>query len=154
LALALDVTDEGQIDRAVKAAEDKFGRIDVLVNNAGVGYFAAVEESEEDQVRRMFEINLFGLGRMIQTVLPGMRKRRHGFIINFSSIAGLRGSSALGYYCATKFEALRWMNGKFNDEYPRQGVVFAVGNQAKRPQTWQLLGVIRLDEMTQGELAF
>jgi len=103
LAIALDVTDQGQIDHAVTVAEEKFGRIDVLVNNAGVGYFAAVEESEEDQVRRMFEVNVLGLGRMVQAVLPGMRKRRHGFIVNFSSIAGLRGSPALGYYCATKF---------------------------------------------------
>lgn len=102
LAIELDVTDHGQIDRAVRAAEDKCDRVDVLVNNAGIGYFAAVEESEAE-VRRMFEINVFGLGRMIKAVLPGMRKRRHGFIINFSSIAGLRGSPALGYYCATKF---------------------------------------------------
>src|SRR5665811_711915 len=65
LVLKLDVTDQGQIDAAIKAAEDKFGRIDVLVNNAGIGYFAAIEESEEDQVRRMFEINVFGLSRMI-----------------------------------------------------------------------------------------
>ena len=86
LALKLDVTDQGQIDAAIKAAEEKFGRIDVLVNNAGIGYFAAVEESEEDQIRRMFEINVFGLSRMIHAVLPGMRKRRKGFIVNLSSI--------------------------------------------------------------------
>ena len=70
LALKLDVTDQDQIDKAVKTAEERYGRIDVLVNNAGIGYFAAVEESEEDQVRRMFEINVFGLSRMIQAVLP------------------------------------------------------------------------------------
>jgi len=103
LVLKLDVTDQNQIDAAMKAAENKFGRIDVLVNNAGIGYFAAVEESEEDQVRRMFEINVFGLSRMIHAVLPGMRKRRTGFIVNFSSIAGLRSFPALGYYNATKF---------------------------------------------------
>ena len=103
LVLKLDVTDQGQIDAAVKAAENKFGRIDVLVNNAGIGYFAAVEESEEDQVRRMFEINVFGLSRMIHAVLPGMRKRRKGFIVNFSSIGGLRSFAATGYYHATKF---------------------------------------------------
>ena len=103
LVLKLDVTDQGQIDVAIKAAEDKFGRIDVLVNNAGIGYFAAVEESEEDQVRRMFEINVFGLSRMIHAVLPGMRKRRNGFIVNFSSIGGIRSFAATGYYHATKF---------------------------------------------------
>jgi NAD(P)-dependent dehydrogenase (short-subunit alcohol dehydrogenase family) len=103
LALRLDVTDQSQIDAAVKAAEDRFGHIDVLVNNAGIGYIAAVEESEEDQVRRMFEINVFGLSRMIHAALPGMRKRRKGFIINFSSIGGLRSLPAIGYYNATKF---------------------------------------------------
>lgn len=82
LVLKLDVTDQGQIDAAIKAAEEKFGRIDVLVNNAGIGYFAAVEESEEEQVRRMFEINVFGLSRMIRAALPGMRKQRGGFIVN------------------------------------------------------------------------
>ena len=103
LVLKLDVTDQGQIDAAIKAAEDKFGRIDVLVNNAGIGYFAAVEESEEDQVRRMFEINVFGLSRMIHAALPGMRKRRKGFIVNFSSIGGLVSFPATGYYHATKY---------------------------------------------------
>ena len=103
LVLKLDVTDQDQIDKAVKTAEERFGRIDVLVNNAGIGYFAAVEESEEDQMRRMFEINFFGLSRMIQAVLPGMRKQRKGFIVNFSSIGGLCSFPALGFYNATKF---------------------------------------------------
>lgn len=103
LVLKLDVTDPGQIHAAIQAAENKFDRIDVLVNNAGIGYFAAVEESEEDQIRRMFEINVFGLGQMIKAALPGMRKRRKGFIINFSSIGGLRSFPSVGYYNATKF---------------------------------------------------
>jgi NAD(P)-dependent dehydrogenase (short-subunit alcohol dehydrogenase family) len=103
LVLKLDVTDQDQIDKAIKTAEERFGRIDVLVNNAGIGYFAAVEESEEDQVRRMFEINVFGLSRLIQAVLPGMRKQRKGFIVNFSSIGGLCSFPALGFYNATKF---------------------------------------------------
>ena len=103
LVLKLDVTDQGQINAAIKAAEDKFGRIDVLVNNAGIGYFAAVEESEEKEVRRMFEINVFGLSRMICATLPGMRRRRQGFIVNFSSVGGLRSFPSVGYYSATKF---------------------------------------------------
>ena len=101
--LQLDVTNQSEIDAAIKAAEEKFGRIDVLVNNAGIGYFAAVEESEEKEVRRMFEVNVFGLSRMIHAVLPGMRQRRHGVIVNLSSIGGLRSFPALGYYNATKF---------------------------------------------------
>ena len=103
LVLKLDVTDQSQIDTAIKAAEKQFGGIDVLVNNAGIGYFAAVEESEEKEVRRMFEINVFGMGRMIQAALPGMRRRRKGFIVNISSVAGLRSFPSLGYYDATKF---------------------------------------------------
>lgn len=103
LVLSLDVTDQQQVDSAIQAAEAEFGRIDVLVNNAGIGYFAAVEESEEEEIRRMFEVNVFGLSRMIHAVLPGMRKRRSGHIVNLSSIAGLRGFPSLGYYNATKF---------------------------------------------------
>jgi NAD(P)-dependent dehydrogenase (short-subunit alcohol dehydrogenase family) len=103
LVLKLDVTDQSQIDAAIKAAEKQFGGIDVLVNNAGIGYFAAVEESEEKEVRRMFEINVFGMGRMIQAALPGMRRRRRGFIVNISSVAGLRSFPSLGFYNATKF---------------------------------------------------
>jgi NADP-dependent 3-hydroxy acid dehydrogenase YdfG len=103
LALTLDVTDPQQIDAAILAAKARFGQIDVLVNNAGIGYFAAVEESEEAQIRKMFEINFFGLSRMIHAVLPGMRKQQSGYIINFSSLAGIRGCPALGYYNATKF---------------------------------------------------
>lgn len=101
--LKLDVTDRSQAEAAIHAAEEKFGGIDVLVNNAGIGYFAAVEESEETQVRQMFEINVFGLCRMIHVALPGMRKRRKGFIVNFSSLAGLCGFPSVGYYNATKF---------------------------------------------------
>ena len=103
LILKLDITDRSQVEEAVKAAEDHFGGIDVLVNNAGIGYFAAVEESDEMEIRKMFEVNFFGLCRMIHVVLPGMRKRRKGFIVNLSSIAGLRSFPALGYYNATKF---------------------------------------------------
>ncbi len=75
----------------------------MLVNNAGIGYFAAVEESDEEEVRKMFEVNVFGLSRMIHVVLPGMRKHGKGSIVNLSSIAGLRSFPALGYYNATKF---------------------------------------------------
>lgn len=103
IALKLDVTNRDEAEAAVAATEKKFGRIDVLVNNAGIGYFAAVEESEEAEVRRMFEINVFGLARMTHLVLPGMRERRTGHIVNISSIGGLRAFPAVGYYNATKF---------------------------------------------------
>ena len=103
LVQKLDVTDPAEIVAAVQAAETRFGRIDVLVNNAGIGYFAAVEEGEDAEIRRMFDINLFGVSSVTRAVLPGMRKRRHGFIVNFSSIGGLRSFPAIGWYNATKF---------------------------------------------------
>jgi NAD(P)-dependent dehydrogenase (short-subunit alcohol dehydrogenase family) len=103
LVLRLDVTDQRQVDDAVGAAEEAFGRIDVLVNNAGIGYFAAVEESEDDEIHKMFDINVFGLCRMINAVLPGMRTRRSGFIVNVSSVGGLRSFPGIGYYHATKY---------------------------------------------------
>jgi NAD(P)-dependent dehydrogenase (short-subunit alcohol dehydrogenase family) len=103
LVLQLDVTKPEEIAASVAAAEARFGRIDVLVNNAGVGYFAAVEESEDSEVRRMFEINFWGLANMTRAVLPGMRARHTGHIVNISSMGGVRGAPAVGYYNATKF---------------------------------------------------
>lgn len=103
LVLELDVTKPEQVNAAVQKAVAHFGRIDVLVNNAGIGYFAAVEESEDEEVRRMFDINFFGLTRMTQAVLPYMRKQKSGHIVNISSIGGLAAFPALGFYNATKF---------------------------------------------------
>ena len=103
LAVKLDVTVEAEIVAAVNSTIQKFGQLDVLVNNAGIGYFGAVEESEEEEVRRMFEINFFGLAKMIQNVLPFMRKQRSGHIVNISSIGGLRSFPAVGFYNATKY---------------------------------------------------
>ena len=113
LVLKLNVTQPDEIAAAVHAAQARFGGIDVLVNNAGIGYLAAIEEGEVTEVRKMFEVNVFGLTAMIQAVLPGMRKSRSGCIVNVASLGGLRGFPALGQYNATKFaveglsEALR-----------------------------------------------
>jgi NAD(P)-dependent dehydrogenase (short-subunit alcohol dehydrogenase family) len=103
LALKLDVTDKAEVAATVRQAQAVFGGIDVLVNNAGFGYVGALEESEESEVRAMVETNFFGLARMIHEVLPGMRRRRRGSIVNISSIGGLVGFPGTGYYCATKF---------------------------------------------------
>lgn len=103
LALTLDVTQPKQVASSVAAAEKFFGRIDVLVNNAGYGYLAAVEEGEADEVRAMFETNFFGLVAVTKAVLPGMRSRRSGHIVNISSIGGLVANPSIGYYAATKF---------------------------------------------------
>jgi NAD(P)-dependent dehydrogenase (short-subunit alcohol dehydrogenase family) len=103
LALALDVTDKAQAAEAAARAEAHFGGIDVLVNNAGFGYFGAIEESDEREVRAMFETNFWGLAEMTRAVLPKMRERRSGTIVNISSIGGLVGFPGVGYYNATKF---------------------------------------------------
>ncbi|MEO3789070.1 oxidoreductase [Nonomuraea sp. B10E15] len=103
LALPLDVTDQDQIKEAVTRAESVFGRIDVLVNNAGYGYLAAVEEGEDDEVRALFDTNVFGLLDVTKAVLPGMRARRAGHVVNVSSLGGLAAFGATGYYHATKF---------------------------------------------------
>ena len=103
LVVKLDVTKPNEIKESVAATIDKFGQIDVLVNNAGIGYFGAIEESEEEEVRRMFEINVFGLAHMTQAVLPFMRKQKSGHILNVASIGGLRSFPGVGFYNATKY---------------------------------------------------
>jgi NAD(P)-dependent dehydrogenase (short-subunit alcohol dehydrogenase family) len=102
LALDLDVTDPAQITAAVRAAEDRFGAIDVLVNNAGYGYQASVEEGVDAEIRAQFEANVFGLFAMIRAVLPGMRARRRGHILNITSVAGFVGFQGSGYCAASK----------------------------------------------------
>ena len=103
LLAPLDVTDRAQIAAAVEQAIAKFGQIDVLVNNAGYGYLAAVEEGEDAEVRAMFDANVFGLADVTKAVLPGMRGRRSGHIVNISSMAGIMGFPGIGYYNASKF---------------------------------------------------
>ena len=103
LAVELDVTNKTQVAESVKQAEAHFGKIDVLVNNAGFGYFGAIEESDEKEVRAMFETNFWGLAEMTRAVLPQMRERRSGFIVNVSSIGGFVSFPSVGYYNATKY---------------------------------------------------
>ena len=103
LPVALDVTSEAQAKAAVDAAVEKFGRIDVLVNNAGFGLLAAVEESSDADVRRMYDTNVFGLLNVTRAVLPVMRKQRSGHVVNMSSIGGYRAAAGFGVYSSTKF---------------------------------------------------
>jgi NAD(P)-dependent dehydrogenase (short-subunit alcohol dehydrogenase family) len=103
LALELDVDKQADIEAAVKAAQSRFGRIDVLVNNAGYGYLAAVEEGDDFDVRAMFETNFFGLAALTRAVLPIMRAQKSGAIVNVSSMGGFIGFPGSGYYAATKF---------------------------------------------------
>ncbi|MFC6645744.1 oxidoreductase [Granulicella cerasi] len=101
--LALDVTKPAQIDAAVKDALARWGKIDVLVNNAGYGLTAAFEEAHEDEYRPMFETNVFGLIQMTQALLPHFRERRTGNILFLSSIGGLVGLPGWAFYNSTKF---------------------------------------------------
>ena len=103
LVCALDITKPQQIASVVSQVESHFGSIDVLVNNAGVGYLAAVEEGEEKAIRGQFETNFFGAAALIRAVLPGMRERKHGTIVNISSVAGFVSFAGMGYYAASKF---------------------------------------------------
>ncbi|MFB2552577.1 oxidoreductase [Ensifer soli] len=102
LSLPLDVTDGAAITRAVQEAESRFGRIDILVNNAGYGYFGAIEEGIDADIRAVFDTNVFGLAAVTRAVLPGFRRRGFGRIVNLSSIAGLSANPGAGYYAATK----------------------------------------------------
>jgi NAD(P)-dependent dehydrogenase (short-subunit alcohol dehydrogenase family) len=103
LALKLDVTSSEAVSEAIAEAKAKFGRIDVLVNNAGYGYLSAVEEGEDNEVRAMFEVNFFGAVTAIKAVLPVMREQGAGHIVNITSVGGLVGNPGSGYYAATKF---------------------------------------------------
>jgi NAD(P)-dependent dehydrogenase (short-subunit alcohol dehydrogenase family) len=121
LALSLDVTDPAQVAAAVAAAEARFGRVDVLVNNAGYGYRAAVEEGDEADVARLFATNVFGPVAMMKAVLPGMRSRRSGAIVNISSIGARLCPPGSGYYSATK-AALEGISGSAQKELAPLGI--------------------------------
>ena len=103
LTLALDVTDNNAVEVAVDSAIKQFGRIDVLVNNAGYGLAGAIEEATEEEYMPVFETNVFGLITLTKAVLPHLRKQRSGHIVNLSSIGGLIGSPGWGFYNASKF---------------------------------------------------
>jgi NADP-dependent 3-hydroxy acid dehydrogenase YdfG len=103
LVLPLDVTNQAQVDSAVEQTIARFGRVDVLVNNAGYGVAGAIEEVSEAEFMPMFETNVFGLLRVTRAFLPQLRKQRSGHILNLSSIGGLLASPGLGYYSSTKF---------------------------------------------------
>lgn len=121
LAIPLDVTDDAQISAAVEAAIARFGQIDVLVNNAGYGYRSAVEEAPVEDVDRLFAANFFGPIALIKAVLPGMRARRSGAIVNVSSIAVRITPAGSGYYAAVK-GALEGLSGSLRKELEPLGI--------------------------------
>ncbi|HUQ55138.1 SDR family NAD(P)-dependent oxidoreductase [Lentzea sp.] len=121
LVLPLDVTDAGQVRAAVAAAEERFGGIDVLVNNAGRGWYGSVEGTPGETVRRTFDLNLFAVVEVVRAVLPGMRARGGGWIVTMSSLAGLVGVEGFGYYSAAKF-ALEGLSETLRQEVAPFGV--------------------------------
>jgi NAD(P)-dependent dehydrogenase (short-subunit alcohol dehydrogenase family) len=121
LALRLDVTCAAEIAAAVKRAHEAFGRIDVLVNNAGYGYLSAIEEGEDEAVRALFEVNFFGAVNMTKAVLPLMRRQRSGHVVNITSVGGLVGNPGSGYYAATKF-ALEGLSEALGREAAELGI--------------------------------
>ncbi|WP_406509991.1 oxidoreductase [Streptomyces sp. NBC_00212] len=125
LALELDVTDPASVTAAVQECERKFGRIDVLVNNAGYGYLAAIEEGEEAAVRALYDTNVHGVVTVLKAVLPGMRARRTGRIVNVSSFGGLAAFAATGYYHATKF-ALEGLSESLAAELAPLGITVTI----------------------------
>ena len=125
LALSLDVTDTAQVANAVGTAVEKFGGIDVLVNNAGYGYRAAVEEGDDSDIRALFETQFFGAVAMIKAVLPGMRGRRSGAIVNISTIGVQIMPAGSGYYASSK-AALEGMSGALHGELKPLGISVTV----------------------------
>jgi NAD(P)-dependent dehydrogenase (short-subunit alcohol dehydrogenase family) len=125
LAVALDVTDHAQVAEAVRLGEERFGAVDVLVNNAGYGYRAAVEEGDEADVATLFATNFFGPVALIKAVLPGMRARRHGAIANISSIGARICPAGSGYYSASK-SALEGISGSLRKELAPLGISVTV----------------------------
>ncbi|MFJ8310268.1 MULTISPECIES: oxidoreductase [unclassified Streptomyces] len=135
LTVALDITDAEQIAKAVAEAHAAFGRIDVLVNNAGYGYLAAIEEGDDDEVRALFDTNVFGLISTTKAVLPGMRARRVGHIVNISSLGGLVGFGATGYYHATKF-AVEGLSESLAAEVAPLGIKVTIAEPAAFRTNW------------------
>jgi NAD(P)-dependent dehydrogenase (short-subunit alcohol dehydrogenase family) len=125
LALPLDVTDRAQISAVVEQAKTRFGGIDVLVNNAGYGYRAAVEEADDADVRHLFDTNVFGAVDMIKAVLPDMRSQKSGSIVNISSIGARITPAGSGYYSATK-AALEGISGSLRRELQPLGISVTV----------------------------
>lgn len=117
----MDVTNKDEVQTAVKEAIREFGRIDVLVNNAGYGLMGALEEPTDEQIRQQFETNLFGALNVMRAILPQMRKQQSGHILNVSSVGGFMAFPATGYYSASKF-ALEALSEALAAEAARHGI--------------------------------
>ena len=151
----LDVTDRASIDAAVAAARSRFGRLDVLVNNAGIGVIGPVEDATEEQTRLQFEVNVFGVFNVVRATAPTFRDQRRGMYVNFASRAGEVSVDSLGVYSASKFavegisEALAAElkpygvdvmivePGPFDTQWLGKNAVWAPRDEARYPEVWE-----------------
>jgi NAD(P)-dependent dehydrogenase (short-subunit alcohol dehydrogenase family) len=143
LSLSLDVADAAQAQAAVAAAVERFGAIDVLVNNAGYGHIGFFEESTAADIEAQFATNVFGLFNVTRAALPAMRAARRGHVFNLSSTAGIRGIAAGSLYCATKFA----VEG-FSESLAHELAPFGIHVTIVEP------GPFRTDFLTPGSLRF
>jgi NAD(P)-dependent dehydrogenase (short-subunit alcohol dehydrogenase family) len=143
--LSLDVTDDASIIAAVEAILRETGRIDVLVNNAGYGAFGALEDVPLDAARRQFEVNIFGLARLIQLVLPAMRAQRAGRIVNVSSVSGKIGEPFGAWYHASK-HALEGLSDSLRMELRPFGIDVVIIEPGSTRTAW---GAIARDSLSQ-----
>ena len=121
LALHLDVTDPAEARAAIEEAVRRFGRLDVVVNNAGYGHFGAVEELTDDELRQQLEVNFFGVVNVTRAALPQLRRQRSGHIVQMSSLNGIEGMVGGGYYCASKF-AIEGLSESLANEVAHLGI--------------------------------
>lgn len=146
LPLILDVTERSGATRTVDAATEYFGRIDVLVNNAGYALFGTVEEITEQQLRDIFEVNFFGLFHMSQAVLPVMREQGSGSIIQISSLGGITASAMLGGYNATKW-AVEALSEALAREVAQFGINVTIIEPGGFDTDWIGVSSVRAEEM-------
>jgi NAD(P)-dependent dehydrogenase (short-subunit alcohol dehydrogenase family) len=142
LAVRLDVTDEPSIDRAVRDALEQFGRIDVVVNNAGYGLIGAVEEPSDAQIRRQFDTNVFGVVNVLRQTLPVLREQGAGHVINVSSCLGLLAFASYGYYSATKF-ALQGLSEALAQELAPLGINVTIAEPGSIRTDFVSRGIVR-----------
>lgn len=147
--LALDVTDEASLQGAVKEMLSAEGRIDALVNNAGYGSYGAVEDVPLEEARRQFEVNVFGLVRLTQLVLPGMRKAGSGTIVNISSVGGRIWTPVGGWYHATK-HALEVLSDALRVETRPFGIRVVVVQPGAIQSEWAGISADNLEARSKG----
>lgn len=147
--LSLDVTDDASMQNCVKTILDGQGRIDVLVNNAGYGYLGAIENVSMDEAKRQLEVNLFGLARLTQLVLPSMRAQGSGRIINVSSIAGKCVVSYGGWYNVSKF-AVEALSDALRMEVKQFGIDVVLIEPSGIKTDWGTIAADNLSECSAG----